>query len=131
VQELARGQLRDLLVNGRTPPIAEPLLAILDDPKRADDHVAAIRALSELRHAKKTQQMREDHARVTERLYKIMAEPDNRLTVPAWAALLKLETASMETSIDRWLKSGRITAERAEQLRRIDTQSITDEYNAK
>jgi hypothetical protein len=129
IRDLARLKLRQTFEYGGAPAIADPLLAILNDPKRADDHVAAIRALSTLANAKEPEKLRDDKKRVIDRLHQILNDADNVLVIPAWAALLRLEHLHPQNALSQWVASGAITAKRADALKKIDEEKIVNELN--
>jgi hypothetical protein len=73
VQQRAR---EILAYNNSTPQpeLVKKLLAVLDDPQRAADHVAAIRALSAYRRQLNTVGMKDDRIMVQDRLAKIVSQ---------------------------------------------------------
>jgi hypothetical protein len=111
-------------------PIADPLFAVLDDPDRAAEHAAAIRALAVLASASPRAHLKEDAARIKDRLEEIILEGDASLLAPSIAAYHRVSHGASDyrTIIDSL--SGEAAPERAKQIRDVDQQQFFDELNA-
>ncbi len=77
------------------PEIVEALLKVLTDPKRADDHTAAIRALSACRgnlnvRANVEHRMAEEYRKVLEQLANVITQGPAELLAPAIAAYVAI-----------------------------------------
>jgi hypothetical protein len=113
-------------------PLIDPLLAILDDPARKAEHIAAVRALRALAPALRRREMQEHAARVTERLVALVKSENAELLVPAWTALLYLKgNQDFENLANQLQNEAAVTPERAEALKKIDPQLLSDETNVR
>jgi hypothetical protein len=74
------------------PELVKKLLAVLDDPKRPADHIAALRALSAYRRQLNTVGMDEEQRLVFDRLRKVIADGPSEQLPSAIAALTAINS---------------------------------------
>jgi len=103
---------------------------VLDDRQRADDHLAAIRALSATALSDRPNKEKKALAsRIAERLEKSIRDGDAELLAPAMAALARITGTPYSSIISDLVKSETVSPERAKALQQLDESQILDEMN--
>ncbi|MBA4104258.1 MAG: hypothetical protein C0485_00745 [Pirellula sp.] len=129
-RQLLQQTMQQDMSEEHAPELIASMLAILNDPDRADDHVGAIRTLRAMYPALRRRSMQAERLQVVEQLTTILRDGPDELLLPACAALGHLTETSADSIPAEYLQEGKISAERAKRLREFDQQELIDEANA-